>query len=187
MKPFEFVLVITSVVIALALAEFASMVGYMIQNYRVSTLSVPYLALMIAGLAGGLNYWGTVYLLRKVSEWNNLKMGLLFLTGLTYYATARVFIPDPMTFDNDYVQFFHENISTAFAMMICFVFSVVVESLILRKGRPKRWYFIMSIFVLLMLSGIFIDNHQYREVLAFVILALQGVNLAVNRVVIVDK
>ncbi len=187
MKPFEFVLVIISIIIGLSFTEFANAVGYMIKTYKTSTFSLPYLLTTLTGLTAGLNYWGSVYMHRKIKEWDNLKMGLLFLTALTYYTIARVFLPDPNSFNHNYVQLYHEVISTSLAMMICFLISLIIETYVLKKGRPLKWYLIMFSFILLMLSGVIIDNRTYREILSFILLALQLLNLIIVRTVISDN
>lgn len=143
MKPFEFVLVIISIIIGLAFTEFANVVAMMIKTYKISVMSLPYLLILLTGAVGGLNYWGTVYMHRKILVWDNLKVGLLFLTALTYYATARVYLPDSNSFNQNYVELYHEVISVSLTMMICFVISIIVESCVLRKGRPLKWYIIM--------------------------------------------
>lgn len=40
------------------------------------------------------------------------------------------------------------------------------------------------VFIAIMLSGILIENRVYREILAFVLFALQVVNVVLNRVTI---
>jgi hypothetical protein len=187
MKPFEFVLVIISIIIGLAFTAFADVVALIIKNYRISTFSLPYFSFMLAGLAGGLNYWGTVYMHRKITEWSNLSMGLLFFTALTYYAVAGVFLPDSVSFDHNYVEFYHKVIGPSLAMTICFVISLTVESYVLKKGRPLRWYMMMLSFILVALSGIIIEDRTYREILSFIVLALQVLNLSINKVVISER
>jgi hypothetical protein len=187
MKPFEFVLVIISIIIGLAFTAFADTFAFMIKNYRISIFSLPYLSLMCMGLIGGLNYWATVYMHRKITEWSSLSMGLLFLTALTYYAIAGVFFPDPVSFDHNYVELYHEVIGPSLAMMICFVFSLTIESYVLKKGRPLKWYVMMLLFSLLALSGIIVDDRIFREVLSFILLALQVFNLTINSFVISER
>ena len=187
MKPFEFVLVIISIVIGLAFTEFANTVALMIKNYRITIFSLPYLLMMTGGILGGLNYWASVYMHRKITEWNSLSMGLLFLTALTYYANARVFFPDLPSFNHNYIEFYHEVIGPTLTLIIFWIISIVVEAYILKKGRPVRWYITMFLFVLLALSGVIIDNRTYRDVLSFIILAFQILNLIINRVMISDR
>jgi hypothetical protein len=187
MKPFEFVLVIISLIIGLAFTEFANSVAFMIKNYRISIFSLPYFSFLTTGLLGGLNYWATLYMHRKVTAWTNLSMGLLFLSALTYYAVARVFLPDPVSFSHNYIEYYHEVIARSLTMVICFVISLTIESYALKKGRPLKWYMMMLAFVLVATSGMLVDDRMYREILSYIILALQVFNLAINRVVISER
>lgn len=186
MKPFEFVLVIISIIIGLAFAEFANEVAYMIKNYKTSVFSLPYLLIMITGVIGGLNYWSTIYMTRKLMVWDNLKIGLMFLSSLTYYIIARVYLPDSNSFNGNYAEFYHEVIGISLFMMICWIISIMFESYFFKKDRPLKWYIVMSVFVLLIASGVFITNRVYREVLSFILFGLQAINLVVNKVVIKD-
>lgn len=187
MKPFEFVIVIISIIIGLAFTEFANTIVLMIKNYKTSVFSLPYLLIMLAGWAGGLNYWATIYMTRKIQLWDNQKMGLLFVTSLSYYVIAGIFLPDANSFTGNYVELYHEVIDISLITMISWIILITAESFFFKKGRPLIWYIIMALFILLMLSGILLDNRVYRETLSYILFALQFINLAVSKIVIGDR
>lgn len=189
MKPFEFVIVIISIIIGLAFTEFANAVVFMIKNHKTSVFSLPYFLVMLVGCAGGLNYWASIYMTRNVQFWGIQKVGLMFLTSLSYYVIIGIFLPDPNSFNGDYKQFYHEVIGSSLIAMISWLILIIAESYFLKKERekPKVWFIIMILFILLMLSGVLVDDRTYREILAYIIFALQFFNLVVSKLVIGDK
>lgn len=187
MKPFEFVIVIISIIIGLAFTEFAKTIVLMIKNYKTAVFSLPYILIMLTGWVGGLNYWATIYMTRKVQLWDNQKMGLLFVTSLSYYVIAGTFLPDANSFTGNYIELYHEVIDISLITMISWIILIMAESYLFKKGRPFFWYIIMILFILLMLSGIIVDNRTFRETLAYILFVLQLINLIASKIVIGDK
>jgi len=172
MKPFEFVLVIISVIVGLALTEFAIGLSHMIKNYQSAHFYWPHIVLMLCGLISCLNYWGTVYKLRKVETWTLTYIGLVFLSGLIFFLMAKVYFPDPEGFDLDYERYFNDHVGIIFTLMICFVISFILETVIIRKIRKIKKFIMMIVIILVILSGIIIRNETYVGVLTVVILLL---------------
>src|SRR5690349_244373 len=107
MKPFEFVLIIVSVIIGLALTEFALGMTYMIKVSKTAHLYWPHLIVCFLGFITCLNYWGTVYKLRKVSKWTIPNIGIVFISGMIFYAMTHINFPDPNNFDQNYERHFN--------------------------------------------------------------------------------
>jgi hypothetical protein len=175
MKPFEFVLVIISVIVGLALTEFAIGVSYMIINYERANFYWPYIVLMLCGLMSCLNYWATVYKLRKVQTWTVSYIGIVFLSGLIFFIMTRIYFPNPDKFDQDYQRYFHENVRTIFVLMICFVISFILEAVVIRKVRGFKKFGMMIAFILVILSGVIVRNDFYVNILTIVILLMQTI------------
>jgi hypothetical protein len=187
MKPFEFVLVIISVIVGLALTEFAIGVSYMIQNFRTAHFYWPHITVMLFGLVSCLNYWGTVYKLRKIDAWSIMHIGLVFLSGLIFFIMTKLYFPDPDKFDLDYERYFKDNIKITFALMICFVISFMLEAIVIRKVRQLRKFTIMIVFILAISSGLLIDNHLYVGILTVILLLMQIAYMVRTKTLIADR
>lgn len=183
MKPFEFILVIISIVIGLGLTEFAGMVAYLVGNYGQSTLHWPYLVLVFTGFVGCLNYYNTLYALRSRASWNNFQIMLVFTTGLIFYVIAKVAVPGE-NFNHDYAAFYHRLAPKLFTLQCLWIVMIMVEAYSLKKGRPRRWYVTMSVFILVIGSGIVIKSETYRDVLPYVLFVLQALNFTLNKVIV---
>lgn len=172
MKPFEFVLVIISVIVGLALTEFAIGVSYMIRNYQTAHFYWPHIVLMLCGLISCLNYWGTVYKLRRVEIWSLTYIGIVFLSGLIFFLMTKIYFPDPEGFDLDYEKYFNEHVTIIFILMDCFVVSFILEIVIIRKVRQFKKFVMMIVIMLVILSGVIIRDKTYVSMLTVVILLL---------------
>ncbi|SRR5258707_7177444 len=187
MKPFEFVLIIISVIVGLALTEFAIGVAYMIQNYDTAHYYWPYIVLMAVGFMSCMTYWATVYKLRKIPTWTIAHIGLVFSSGLLLFVMAKIYFPDPNKFDLDYEKYFNNNVRTLFSLMICFVISYSLEAIVIRKVRQIRKFVMMFLFVLVTLSGIIISNSLYISVLTIVLFLMQLFYMSRTNFSIADK
>jgi hypothetical protein len=187
MKPFEFVLIIISVIVGLALTEFAIGVAFMIQHYRTAHFYWPHLVMAAFGIISCLNYWATLYRLRKVESWTVAQIGLVFATGLIFFITTKIYFPDPNTFDLDYEAYFHANVKIIFVLMICFLVVWALEAFKIRKVRQIKKYAIMLVFILMSLSGVLIDNHLYIGILGSVMLFMQVVYMYNVRTLIAEQ
>lgn len=187
MKPFEFVLVIISVIIGLVLTEFAIGISYMIQHYRTAVYYGPHMAYCGLGFIGCLNYWGTLYRLRNLPTWTIPQMGIIFITGLFFCISSQIIMPDENNFDHDYKRYFNENAPVLYSIMVCLVISLIIESYLIKKIRNLKWYIVMTLNISLGLSGVFIDSDSYRGSLAILLLVLQLYNMYSTRVVIDEK
>lgn len=187
MKPFEFVLIIISVIIGLALTEFAIGVSFMIQNYEAAHFYWPHFVLMLTGLIGCLNYWATVYKLRKVQIWSVVEIGIVFLTGLIYFVLTKIYFPTSDRFDLDYEKYFHDNYKKIFILMVCFVMSYSFEALLIRKVRQLKKFTVQIAFIIILLSGIIADNKLYTSVLAVLLFLLQFFYMYKTRIIVTES
>lgn len=187
MKPFEFVLVIISVIVGLALTEFAIGVSHMIINYEAANFYWPYIVLMLCGLMSCLNYWATVYKLRRVQTWTVSYIGIVFLSGLIFFIMTKIYFPDPDKFDQDYERYFNEHVRTIFVLMICFVISFILEAMVIRKVRGFKKFAMMIAFIAVILSGVIIRNSVYVSMLTIVILVMQTIYYSRTGTLVGDK
>jgi hypothetical protein len=184
MKPFEFVLIIVSVVIGLALTEFALGVAEMIKMYRTAHYYWAHFVMCIYGFMSCLNYWGTVYRLRHIKRWTVSQMGIVFITGMIFFAMTHIVLPNTEHFDQNYERYFHENMTVIFILMISFVIFFMLESWMIRKLRKPKSYLVGIGFIAAISSGVIINNESYRAVLTAVLMLLQAYNMYANKVVI---
>lgn len=186
MKPFEFVLIIVSVIIGLALTEFALGVADMIKMHRTANYYWAHMVLGVYGFMSCLNYWGSVYRLKRLKAWTVPQMGIVFLTGMFFYAMTHLVFPSSQNFDYDYKRYFHENIAVIFILMIGFVVFFILESLLVRRSRKFRSYLVGLGFIATIATGLIIANETYRAVLTAILGLMQVYNMYANRVIIYD-
>ena len=187
MKPFEFVLVIISVVFGLSLTECAVGFTYIVVNYETVNLYLPHIGLLLLGFLSCLNYWGSIYKLRKVTTWTVPNVGVLFITVLCFYMLTQICFPDPNGFDQDYEKYFNAKIGTILITMICFSVSFIVELLTIRKTRQLKRYSFLLVYILAMASGVVIKNNEYRAYLILVLVIGQLYYMYSTKVLIEDK
>lgn len=187
MKPFEFVLIVVSVIVGLALTEFATGVADMIKNYRTAIFYWPHAVLCLWGFISFLNYWSTVYKLRRITHWTVPSIGIMIISALLYFVTTRAVFPDNAGPKQNYEEHFNQNIGTILALAITFNIFYMLESLVIRKIRKMKRYWTMIIFLLVMLSGVVIDNNAFRGILMVVGLTLQIYYLYSAKVIIQDE
>lgn len=187
MKPFEFVLVIVSVIVGLGLTEFAIGMADLIQSYQTAIFYWPFAALIGLGFIGCLNYWGTVYKLRHVTSWSIPNIGVVFMSGMIFFIITSITFPNPNTFDQNYERHFNANIRIIFALLFLLVVFYMLESFLIRKVRKLKKYAIGIAFVLVILSGVVINNKTYQAALTVVLLIMQIYYMAFTKVTIDDK
>lgn len=185
MKPFEYVLVIISVIIGLSLTEFAFGISYMIQNFRTAVYYAPYFAGLIFNFLVILHYWITLYSSREKNHWTVPQIGIVFIQALCYYVLTQIAVPDPTNFNQNYKEYFDTNAAALYAVGVLVCISLLAESCILRRTRPLKWYIITGILFTLTLSGLLVDNTTFRGLLMMVIiLPAQIYNMYVMKVVV---
>ncbi len=185
MKPFEFVLVIISVIVGLVLTEFAIGVSYMVQHYRTATYYWPHNAFLVLGFIACLNYWAALYRLRTVPSWSVPQFGIIVITGLFFSILSQIITPDQDNFDYDYKRYFHENADVLYALLICLVISLVLETYLLKiKARNREWFITMSINISLALSGLIFANETYQGLVAIILLCGQIYTMYSNRIIV---
>lgn len=186
MKAFEFVLIILSLIVGLSLTEAAIGISYMIQNYRVANFYLPFIAMATTGFLYILNYYSSLFKLRRVAHWNVARIGVVFLTGLVYFTLTQIYFPDQDNFDQDYERYFNENFQIVLTLMISFIISFMLELYIVRQVRKLKAYMLAIVIGLTILTGVVITNKEYWAVLTIILLALQIFNIYWSKLIIKD-
>ena len=187
MKPFEFVLIILSLIIGLSLTEAAIGISYMIQNYRTANFYLPFAIMAITGFLYILYYYSTLFKLKKVTTWSVPQLGLIFTTGLIFFVLTQIYFPDQSDFDKDYEKYFNENFTVVLMLMLCFTLSYMMELFIVRKVRNPKVYLAVIVASVSITSGIIIDSENYRFVLTIFLFMLQLYNIYWSNLTIRDS
>jgi len=187
MKPFEFALVIVSVIIGLALTEFAIGVADMIKIYKTAHIYWAHILLSCLGFVTCLNYWATLYKLKNVDRWTTLNLVIVVVGGLLFFIMARVMFPDLDSFDNDYRRHFHENIGVLLILNVLFIVFIMLEAFLIRGVRRFQSYLNGIVFISLLLSAILINNEAYTEVLTVIYFAMYIYFMVTSKVAIFDR
>lgn len=181
MRPFEYIMVIVSVIVGLTLTQFSYVMSVMFKNYEISVIHWPYISFLFLGFVTALNHWAVLYQLRNVTHWTILSVAVLFLSGMILYAIAIVSTPNEQTFNYDYESLYYQIFPKFCVMTIVMIVILIFESYLLKIERRRSWYFALAGFASLMISGIFIENPEYRNFVGVAMLALQLVNVALNK------
>jgi hypothetical protein len=184
MKPFEYVLVIISVIIGLSLAELALGVSNMIQQYRTAVYYVPYFAGILLVFLAMLHYWTTLYTSRNRSSWSVPQIGIVFIMTMCYYIMAQVGVPDQENFNQNYEEYFNNNAGALYSAGVLLGFAIFLESYMLKRQRQTKWYIITSVLSLLALSGALIDNDKFRAILTVFMIPAQIFNMYTTKAVV---
>src|SRR5262245_46430844 len=128
MKAFEFVLIIVSLIVGLALTEFAIGLADMIKIVDTAHYYWAHILWMLYGFVGCMSYWVTVYKLRNVEVWSIFRIGLVFTSGLLFFVMTRLVFPDRENFDHDYEKYFYAHIGIQLVILILYVICYGLES-----------------------------------------------------------
>ena len=93
MTIFEYILVLLSVILGLALAQLATGIGELLRSRRRITWSLPYVLWLIYCFMTILDQWTSVWLLRTDARWNLLSVLLLLGNALAIYLAILWLIP----------------------------------------------------------------------------------------------
>lgn len=93
MTIFEYILVLLSVILGLALAQLATGVGELIRSRKAVTWSVPYVLWLVFCFCAILDVWASGWLLRTGARWNLLSVVLLLALSLSIYLAVLWLVP----------------------------------------------------------------------------------------------
>ncbi len=187
MKPFEFALVIVSVIIGLGLTELAIGVADMIRIYKSAHIYWAHILLCLFGLITCLNYWATLYKLRKINSWPTPNLMIVVIGSLLFFIMARLMFPNIDSFDKNYERYFHENASTLLVLNIFFIILLMVEAFVIRKIKKIRSYFMGVVFILILFSAIILEIKLYREILIVIYFVMYIYFMFTSKVTIYDN
>jgi hypothetical protein len=187
MKPFEFVLVMISVILGMSLTESAIGIAWIIQNHRTVILYAPYLAFVIYGISLILTYWGSLYKLRNFDRWTIPQFASLFFTALCLSVATKIFFPEHDSFSQNYKQFFYENINAWYSVGIGLTIVLAFETYFVRRLRRKKPYMMFAFNILLILSALLISNADYKALIPFILLLGQVYIIYSSKIIIEDK
>jgi hypothetical protein len=187
MKPFEFALVIVSVIIGLALTELAIGVADMIRIYRSAHIYWAHILLCTLGLVTCINYWATLYKLRNINRWPTPNLAIVVIGGLLFFILGRLLFPEMSSFDKNYERYFHENVATLLTLNILFIILLMLEAFMIRKVKKLKSYFFGMVFIAILFSGVVIDNKVYREILTVIYFTMYIYFMFTSKVIIYDN
>jgi len=184
MKPFEYVLVIISVIIGLSLTELAIGISNLIQFHRTAVYYAPYFAALLFVFLSIIAYWSTLYSSRNRNSWTVPQIGVIFLLTMCYYVLAQIGVPDPSAFNQNYKEYFTENFTALYLVGGFLGICLILETYILKRVRSRMWYVSIGVLMLSSLGGVFIDNEIFRYYLPFVSLSGTIVHMYILKTVV---
>jgi hypothetical protein len=184
MKPFEYVLVIISVIIGLSLTELAIGISNLIQFHRTAVYYAPYFAALLFVFLGILGYWATLYSSRDKNSWTVPQIGIIFILTMCYYVLAQIGVPDPSDFNQNYKEYFIDNFTALYLVGVFLGICLLLETYILKRVRSRMWYASIAVLMLLSLVGVFIANETFRYYLPFVSLSGTIIHMYILKTVV---
>jgi hypothetical protein len=143
--------------------------------------------MLLVGFIGSLQYWGSLYELRRVSDWDVFKIGVVLLPALIFCIATQVIIPDSNNFNYDYQKYFAENASVLYGLIACVVVTLSLEKYFMKRSFPLKYYVVMMLYFLLCVSAVIVNSQQYKDTLPFILLPLQIYNMYAIRIKISDN
>lgn len=129
MTPFEYVIVLISVILGLGITTILTGVAELIKNVQPVRLYPPYIIWIVIVFVLHFQDWWLSYQLMSVKEWSLQFFLLIVLYPINLYILAHLLFPSSMTSGFDAKQFFLEHHPRFFIGAIILVVLSVVQNI----------------------------------------------------------
>lgn len=162
MDPFEYIVVISSLILGLGIAQILTGVADIVTNIRSVKLSLPHTILVIVVFLVHIqDWWHTYSLMEKVEEWNLLNVIVwLLLFPILLFTLARLLFPTGLrSHDTDLNKYYFDQWPWFFSVfsgiiLISILQNVFVSGYSIYQQIPLIVYFLVYIlFVLLQVKN----------------------------------
>jgi predicted transporter len=152
MKPFEYVMVLFSILLGVCITQMATNIVLVIQNFKTSVLYAPPILWNAAALLAILAHWVHFYKAEKRETWNALQLSIVFITPLIYFIPATLLAQAPRIDDRlNYEVLFETNKSLIYITVLLFVSFTMAQNYVIYNNKKIFVYTYYSIAIVVVL------------------------------------
>jgi hypothetical protein len=153
MTPFEYVIVLISVILGLGITTILTGVAELIKNTKPVRLYAPYILWIIIIFVLHFQEWWLSYQLMSVREWSLQFFLLIVLYPINLYILAHLLFPSSLSKDFDSKAFFLEHyprffIGAIILVVLSVIQNVFVSELAVVTQLPHTLVFLVLLFML---------------------------------------
>jgi hypothetical protein len=154
MTPFEYVIVLISVILGLGITTILTGVAELIKNTKPVRLYAPYILWIVIIFVLHFQEWWLSYQLMSVREWSLQFFLLIVLYPINLYILAHLLFPSSLSKDFDSKAFFLEHYPRFFIGAIILVVLSVIQNVFVSELEvitqlPHTLVFLVLLFMLL--------------------------------------
>ncbi len=179
MSPFEYVIVLISIILGLGITTILTGVAELIKHSRLFTLYPPYLIWIILIFVLHIQEWSVSYDLRTELEWTLQKFLFILLYPINLYILAHLLFPAGLSSSFTSKEFYMTNFPRLFSGTVVLVLLSILHNLVFLK-LPLQTQ-VPHVIGLSVLSAMVISkskNSVVHHLIAIVLLTILVVSLA---------
>jgi hypothetical protein len=168
MSVFEYLMVMTSIVLAVTLTQ---LLRGITEIWRSRRRYVPHLAWVVVLCLITGQIWWAFWDLNKIAEWTALRFGFVLTMPIVGYLASAVLLPQRIPQDADWRDHFFLRRREFMVLMTVFGFLGIIMSRVLLDlpfTHPYRMW--QATMVALVLAGVFVSSERYHRWLPWLFL-----------------
>jgi len=190
MGVFEYIGVLISVIMGLAITHLAVGASKLIQNRETSKLCLPHALWTINVLLYILMIWWSMFWWSGLEDWSAYYYLGITLYAIVMFLMAAMLYPYDMHDDIDVEAYFFKNRTWFFSLMIIAwlldIPETVGKEIVGLRETPPRYYIFVSTMIALAIVGIFSSNRSVHRALPIAWLLLIGSFISLATINVID-
>lgn len=166
MTVFEYLMVMTSIVLAVTLTQLLRGVT---EIWRSPHLYAPQLAWMVVLSFMTVQHWWAFWDLHQVTDWNAVRFGFVLATPILLFLASAVLMPQRIAEDTDLRDYFLARRRDFMVIMTILAVVAIIMSRVLVSLPLTHPYRIWQLALAsLLLSGVFVTSERYHRWLPWI-------------------
>jgi len=186
MSPFEYVIVLISIILGLGITTILTGIAEWIKHYRNSTLYSPYLIWIAIVFIMHIHEWWECYTLKSITVWRLPLFLFIIIYPIDLYVLAHLLFPKQQDESFDSRKFYYERYPAFFicaliGVVVSFIHNLTIEHLhlkdqvvqialmiilgamlITKTRRPAMHYVVASLFMIVLIAAIILTQDILR-------------------------
>lgn len=188
MTPFEYVIVLVSIILGLGITTILTGVAELIKHPPAGKLYPPYLIWIVLVFMLHIHDWWESYQLKSIEEWRLPMFLFIILYPIALYILAHLLFPAEIKKGIDTKDFFLNNFSRMFICAIVMdVIGIFHNVVILRISLLDQMFQLVLLVILLTMVALKNKNNIAHHIIAILFLLMTLVGLAIDRVSLLTR
>jgi hypothetical protein len=183
MSPFEYVIVLISIILGLGITTILTGVAEWIKHYRNSTLHAPYIIWIVIVFIMHIHEWWQCYSLKRIAAWHLPLFLFVVLYPINLYVLAHLLFPKQQDEPFDAKKFYYDRYPAFFICALIGVVLSVIHNLTLEGLHPNDQ---VVHFLLIAVLGTVLITKTKSAVVHFTIAALLFTTLVITLILTQD-